>query len=128
MRILGLSVMAGVAFASADSAMTLKVYNDKKKSYEVVSTVEFADVRISKSCKKSGKMNCQAWSAVESRRPLTGPAGVGVVGNPAARYCLDHKASNRILLDEKKREYDYCVFADGSMVDAWSLYNKHYGK
>lgn len=106
--------------------LTLDLYNSDKKSYQRIAITEVEGVKISKNCLKSGKMHCAAWKAVGQKAALTPTPGVGTVGNPAARYCHAHNANNRILLDAKKREYDYCVFSDGSMVDAWSLYNKHF--
>lgn len=108
--------------------LDFKLFDAAKKSYRTVTMIERDGVTISKGCLKSGKMKCQAWAAVSKKIARAATPGVGVVGNPAARYCFDHNANNRILLDSKKREYDYCVFGDGSMIDSWSLFYKHFGK
>lgn len=106
----------------------LKYYDSRAKAYKSLAVIEKDGVTISQACFKSGKLRCQAWDAVLNKKALTRTPGVGVVGNPAARYCHDHNANNRIVLDRKKNEYDYCLFSDGSMIDSWSLYYKHYKK
>nr|BFD57967.1 hypothetical protein CKG001_00740 [Bdellovibrio sp. CKG001] len=119
--------MLGVEMVSA-ADLGLRYYDSIKKTYKPLQVIEKDGVTISKSCLKSGKMKCQAWDAVLNKKALTPTPGVGVVGNPAARYCHDYNANNLIVLDAKKNEYDYCVFSDGSMIDSWSLYYKHFKK
>lgn len=123
---LGLFLFCGLWAGAAD--LGLKYYDSSTKKYRPAEVFEKEGVTLSKSCLKSGKMKCQAWDAVLNRRTPTPTPGVGVIGNPAARYCHDHNANNRIVLDAKKNEYDYCVFSDGSMIDSWSLYYKHFKK
>ncbi|UXR65666.1 DUF333 domain-containing protein [Bdellovibrio bacteriovorus] len=120
------AVSLGVSAWATD--VTLKSYDSTKKVYISVPIIERDGVKISKNCLKSGKMQCEAWAAVGKKLTLTPTPGVGFVGNPAARYCHEHKAANHILRDEKQREFDYCVFADGSMIDSWTLFNKHFKK
>lgn len=102
------------------------MYSTDKKKYELVKVMDHQGVILSENCQKKGKMDCVAWKAVQNKVALQETPGVGVIGNPAARYCLSQKSVNRILLDEKGKEYDFCVFPDGSLVDAWSLFNKHF--
>ncbi|MEK2643743.1 DUF333 domain-containing protein [Bdellovibrio sp. BCCA] len=118
------STVLAYSFDVSAASLKLEMYSSEKKKYETVSVIDLQEFKISKNCIKSGKPSCQAWDATskKSKTDLTGPA----LGNPAARYCLEMGANNRILMDEKKREFDYCIFADGSMIDAWSLYNKHH--
>lgn len=124
--IFGVIQFSGVFAQAAD--LGLKYYDSSTKVYKPIQVIEKDGVTISKDCLKSGKMKCQAWDAVLNKKALTPTPGVGVVGNPAARYCHDYNANNLIVLDAKKNEYDYCVFSDGSMIDSWSLYYKHFRK
>lgn len=102
----------------------LQLYSASTQKYESVTVVDYQGVKISKSCLKDGKPKCQAWNAVG--RGVASIGGGPLLGNPAAKYCGSHKAQNKILKDKMTKEYDYCVFPDGSMIDAWSLYNKHH--
>ncbi len=111
---------------SQAAPLEFRMYSADKKTYQTIQVTEFNGVKISASCIKNGKANCNAWNAVQNKVALS-PSGARVVGNPAAHYCLAQKSNNRIFLDQKNREYDYCVFSDGSAIDSWTLYNKHYG-
>ncbi|MFV3407676.1 DUF333 domain-containing protein [Bdellovibrio bacteriovorus] len=114
--------------AGAAPVRKLKMFTPETKKYVVVSVLDYQGLTLSESCLKNGKMNCDAWKAAQTKLDVAKTPNVGVIGNPAARYCLSHKALNRILLDAKKAEYDYCVFPDGSVIDSWTLYNKHFSK
>ncbi|KYG60755.1 hypothetical protein AZI85_12250 [Bdellovibrio bacteriovorus] len=102
----------------------LKLFSPKTNKYEIIKIVTKDGFKISSNCLKSGKLDCLAWKAAKGslKTPQVGP----LIGNPAAKYCSVFDANNRILKDEKAREYDYCVFPDGSMIDAWTLYNGHH--
>ncbi|AFX99790.1 hypothetical protein Bdt_0078 [Bdellovibrio bacteriovorus str. Tiberius] len=112
----------------ASAIKKLKLFNEDKKKYEVVTVIEYQGLTLSSTCQKNGKMNCDAWKAVQKKVARQETANVGVVGNPAARYCLAQNSLNRILKDQQGREYDYCVFPDGSAIDSWSLFNKHFAE
>lgn len=102
------------------------MYSSETKKYLNVTVMDYQGFTISQSCLKEGKMSCEAWKAAQKKVEPVATPGVGVIGNPAARYCQAQKSLNRILLDSKEREFDYCEFTDGSVIDAWSLYNKHF--
>lgn len=111
-------------FCFADTG-TFKTFSDGTKKYQIVKTFDVEGVTISQGCKVKGKMSCEAWSAVINKRAPASSSGV--LGNPAAKYCGEYNAFNRIFLDAKGREFDFCVFKDNSSIDAWSLYYKHHG-
>ena len=74
----------------------------------------------------STKAKCKAL-AVAKGKPFKAEESTGPsYHNAGASYCWDVGAKNRILKDAKNNEYDFCVFDDGSMIDAWNLYSKHY--
>lgn len=118
--------MGSVGYSSVRlSSFELQLFSKEKNKYETVALVDYQGVKISKSCLKSSQMQCQAWGAVLKKVEKQAPPS-RVAGNPAARYCLANNANNRILVDSQKHEFDYCVFSDGSMIDAWTLFNKHH--
>ncbi|MCO4756053.1 MAG: DUF333 domain-containing protein [Bacteriovoracaceae bacterium] len=47
------------------------------------------------------------------------------LGDPASRYCKLTGGMSIILRDAKNRQYDFCKFKDGSMIDSWGLYEDH---
>ncbi|QDK38016.1 DUF333 domain-containing protein [Bdellovibrio sp. NC01] len=114
--------------SSQSFAQTSLNYYENEK-YREVKISEYQGAKIGADCIKSGKPSCQAWTAytgkpaTESTKPNT-----TLAGNPAAQYCWDLKAKNRILKEKDGKQYDYCVFEDGSMIDSWTLYYKHFPK
>lgn len=44
-----------------------------------------------------------------------------IAGHPASKVCQAKGGYSIILKDNKKNEYDYCTFSDGSMVSSWDL-------
>jgi putative hemolysin len=97
-----------------------------------LSNGKYLDVKIVKIGKSKVSIDCQANTACTALKVANGKAfkiqltSAPFVGNPGANYCWDIGAKNRILKDEKNNQYDFCVFEDGSMIDAWNLYSKHY--
>ncbi|WP_347358785.1 DUF333 domain-containing protein [Bdellovibrio sp.] len=120
------AILFSLATHAAPKAQKLKLYSHTKKKYEVIAVISHQGLTLSANCQKNGKMNCDAWKAAQKKMAREETPDVGVIGNPAARYCLTQNALNRILKDEQGREYDYCVFPDGSAIDSWSLFNKHF--
>lgn len=124
MRILlSLSILLVSGIAIADDVQ-LKLYSPTKKTYEKITITNINGLKISKGCLNS-KQKCGAQVAVDNPKKLS-ESNIGLTGNPAARYCQSYSAVSRILKNEKNQEYDFCVFPDGSMIDAWSLYGKHH--
>ncbi|WII73879.1 DUF333 domain-containing protein [Bdellovibrio sp. 22V] len=115
------SVLSHLAFA-ANSEMTLRYYVNN--AYTQVKTQKVDQVRVNDVCVT--KKNCKALTAVKSKPFKIQPTKAPFVGNPGANYCWDAGAKNRVLKDQSNNQYDFCVFDDGSMVDAWDLYKAHY--
>lgn len=125
------SILWNICFpgdSAAAASQKYQMFLTATKKYTTVTVINYQGLPVSESCLKKGKISCYAWSAAQGNKVLPQAPGVGVAGNPAARYCQAHNALSRILLDANKREYDFCVFEDGSVIDAWSLYYKHYGE
>ncbi len=103
----------------------LKVWKDDK--YVQVVIKEHAGLHLSDTCLKKSPVVCEAFSATKvATKPSL--AKTGTAGHPASRYCHDKNGSVRILISEDNKQYDYCLFKDGSMVDSWDLYYKHFPK
>lgn len=118
-----LSIIASSALAAET---TLKLFENEK--YRDIKIFEVMGTKISADCFKKGNPECAAWKAYSGKPVKVSESKTDLAGNPAARYCGDLKSNNRILKATDGKEYDYCVFTDGSMVDSWSLYNKHFKK
>lgn len=109
-------------FATSSQNVSFRYYvNDK---YVDVAIVKVGDLRVNEICKKTS--SCQALKTAKGKPFKTQESKAPTYGNPAANYCWDVGAKNRILKDSKNHEYDFCVFPDGSMIDAWNLHSKHY--
>lgn len=108
------------AFAQA----SLKFFENEK--YKDIKITDYQKAHLNSECIKSGRPQCQAWSTFSGKTKDLTKADTPLAGNPAAHYCWDVGAKNRILKAADGKQYDYCVFADSSMIDAWDLYYKHF--
>ncbi|CAE78265.1 DUF333 domain-containing protein [Bdellovibrio bacteriovorus] len=108
-------LVASAAFAD------LKIYDGKV--YKPLKVQEYQNLKLSVDCFKGKTPTCEAWSAAQKQAPRAN-LPQALAGNPAARYCLDAGGENRIAKSEKGGEFDYCLFKDGSMIEAWGLYLK----
>ncbi len=125
-RALGLfTVVFGTHFFVSAQALDLKYFNNG--SYQNVKIESFEGFKINSTCLASKPPKCQAYLATKIKLPLS-KSPLPVEGHPAARYCLDHKALNRILLDKDRKQYDYCLFTDGSLIDSWDLFYYNFPK
>lgn len=100
----------------------LKYYVNGK--YSIVEVAKVNSVKVNAFCIKNP--SCEALKIVNGKPFKVRENNIALAGNPGANYCWDVGAKNRILKDAKGNEYDFCVFTDGSMADAWNLFAKHY--
>ncbi|NUN05089.1 MAG: DUF333 domain-containing protein [Bdellovibrio sp.] len=92
--------------------------------YKSIVIVKIDGLNFNSSCLK--ETSCKALRISRGVAFKIHETNSSLAGNPGANYCWDVGAKNRILKDSKNNEYDFCVFDDGSMIDAWNLYAKHY--
>lgn len=94
------------------------------KKIEVV-TQNHSGIEVTSSCfsKKSKSPLCDAYKALNRKVEVKRP-DVPLAGHPAAFFCGSAGGLNRILKDPKNKEYDFCEFKDGSMINSWHLYNR----
>ena len=125
-KMLFLTLIFAPCFSQATD-LVFETYNPKTKSYDKVVVQEYQGLKISKNCFKKNKPSCMAWSAV--KKPVRkNSSPTELLGHPAAIYCGNQKALDRIYKSADQSETDYCVFADGSSIDSWDLYYKHHKK
>ncbi|WP_374076676.1 DUF333 domain-containing protein [Bdellovibrio bacteriovorus] len=116
-------ILLGSLIASA-AGTDLKLKYFVNNAYTQVQTQKIGNFRINDLCVK--KQNCKAMLVAKGKPFKVQETKAPFVGNPGANYCWDVGAKNRVLKDEKNNQYDFCVFEDGSMIDAWDLYRAHY--
>lgn len=99
----------------------------EKESYVDIKTRVFNNLELTEKCFKSVLPKCDAFDATIKKTPLS-KSTTDMLGNLSSRYCHDKGGSSRILIDNDNRQFDFCLFKDKSMIDAWDLYYKHYPK
>lgn len=92
-----------------------------------VSIVEYNKLHLTKDCLKGSAPKCLAFEATKKKGTLAKPE-IKLLGDPASRYCHGKQGVSRILESSDKKQYDYCLFSDGSMIDSWDLYYLHFSK
>lgn len=116
-----LVIFTVVAMPALASSNIFQTYSSKVKKFEKVELVEIQGLKVSRSCLNG----CLALKhAKKETRTLS--ESRELLGNPAGRNCIKKGGFNRIFFDERKREFDFCVFSDNSAVDAWALYYKNF--
>lgn len=115
-----------IASSAAHADQTMKYFNNDKYEQRKIKTYQKAN--LNEACFKAGKPSCKAWTVymAKAKTPTKNPTPLA--GNPAALYCWDVGAKNRILKAQNGDQSDFCVFDDNSMIDSWDLYYKHFPK
>lgn len=90
-------------------------------------TKKFKNLEFDLSCFKSAKPDCEAlkFSEVTPKNLMLKRESMNNMG---AIFCEAVHGRNLLALDNKKNEYNFCRFHDGSMVNSWSLYYSHFPK
>lgn len=122
MKFIFLILLSSQSASAASTDLKLKYF--VINTYTQVQTQKVGNFRINDLCVK--KQNCKAMLVAKEKPFKIQQTKAPFVGNPAANYCWDVGAKNRVLKDDKNNQYDFCVFEDGSMIDAWDLYQAHY--
>lgn len=105
----------------APADVTLRLADGAKQRTVTLKVKE--GLLVSPECFKKGAP-CEALKAHSKAQPLPANAVPELYGHPAARYCMGLGGKNRIGLAKDSGQVDLCAFADGSMADAWQLFNK----
>jgi hypothetical protein len=98
----------------------MKVFEGDK--YIDVEIQEYEKFRITKDCFKGKAPKCDAFAATRKKAFQRLPQSE-LSGHPAVRNCHEKGGISRILITKDNKQYDYCRFDDGSMIDAWDLYD-----
>ncbi len=98
------------------------VFTDE--AYKIFKTKKYEEFELDMSCFKKAKPDCVAYTMaqVKPKKPVFKHESIN---NIAAIHCADISGKNLIALDSKKREYNFCLFKDGSMLNSWSAYFKY---
>lgn len=88
--------------------------SEKKIPIEIVTKDK---VKINSLCSKLDK-KCKALIATKIKLTKTKHQDGS---HPASIGCERKGGESIILQDEKRNDYDYCLFKDGSMIDSWDL-------
>lgn len=118
------SLFIVIFFASAAQALTLQDSSGKS-----IFLTEYKGLIVSKFCVENQKVKCEALKvankkykkavAEENSKKIS-------MANPASVYCELLHGTPITLLDPKGNAHSYCQFKDSSLIDAWSLYRKHF--
>lgn len=114
-----LLLLATTLCASTSYGESLKVAKNGK--YESIQVIKYQTFNITSDCAKN---KCLALEATK-KKVVTKVSRVPLLGNPASTYCKSAGGVSRILIGQDKKQYDYCMFQDESMIDSWDLYYKH---
>ncbi len=95
--------------------------------YKIFKIIETEGLKLSSDCKvNTGKMKCQAYTASTRSMPDVQFSDARIT--PASQLCSQLNGKNFIAFGSKKEELNYCQFADGSLVNSWSLFYKFFPK
>lgn len=109
----------------AASSTTFKMYDGDR--YVEVNIQQQGKLRLTSDCFKGKAPKCDAFTASTKKVVAREPQN-STHGHPAVRYCHDKGGFARILISADNKQYDYCRFNDGSMVDSWDLYYNDFRK
>lgn len=105
-----------------------------KDKYHVFKIVEYSGLKLSSNCfgnrnKKNkstqNKPKCQAFEVSKIKVKDLFKEKYGGT-NPASLHCSRMMGESLIAYDSLKNEYDYCRFADNSLVSSWSMLDNSY--
>ena len=94
-------------------------------NYKKFKVFESDGLTFSADC-KAKKMKCEAAEA--SAKKIDKIQNPAPRISPASQLCSIVDGKNLIAFNQKKEEYNFCEFEDGSLVNSWSLYYKFFPK
>jgi hypothetical protein len=94
-------------------------------SYQVFKTKKYESLELNDGCFKGTKPKCQAYEFAQIK-PKDLSVKVPGLNNKSAIHCEAVGGRNLLALDNKNNQYNFCRFADGSMVNSWSMNYKHF--
>ena len=94
------------------------------EAYKIFKTKTHEEFELETSCFKKDKPECDAYTFAQVKPKNITLKHQGL-NNFAAIHCADITGRNLIALDADRKEYNFCFFKDGAMVNSWSVYFKH---
>ena len=100
-----------------NSAMAKTLYLPSSKKSVPIEILTKDNVKINSLCLKLDK-KCKALMATKLKiNKVKHQDG----SHPASVGCEQKGGESIILQDDKRNDYDFCLFKDGSMIDSWDL-------
>lgn len=94
--------------------------------YEKLVTKTYKEARFAPDCFKGQTPKCMAFDIFEkAKNNSSDSSNKNPLPNFAAQFCIDQGGANLIALGKNRNEYNFCQFADKSMVNSWDLYLKY---
>lgn len=94
-------------------------------SYKVFKTKKYEKLELTEGCFKGTKPKCEAYEFSQIKPKDLSIKAPGM-NNKSAIHCEAVGGRNLLALDNKNNQYNFCRFADGSMVNSWSMNYKHF--
>lgn len=101
----------------------IAVFLDEK--YTIVKTKTIDGIIFDEKC--ATQKACEAKSALAKKKEFPS-APHPAMQNPAAHYCTSYGAKNLVAVSPTGGEVNFCHFKDGSYVNSWDLFYKHFPK
>ncbi|XGC80998.1 DUF333 domain-containing protein [Bdellovibrio bacteriovorus] len=101
----------------------IAVFLDEK--YTVVKTKTLNGIVVDEKC--ASQKNCEAKNALNTKKEFPS-APHPAMQNPAAHYCTSYGAKNLVAVSPTGGEVNFCRFKDGSYINSWNLFYKHFPK
>ncbi|MBC7398035.1 MAG: DUF333 domain-containing protein [Bdellovibrionales bacterium] len=117
-------ILTSLTLASVSNADIFRYSSDGK--YVDIKINIYESIRLNENCFAKEKPNCLAYKASKVLATNETPSKTDTIGHPASRNCGSRNGSSRILITKDDKQFDYCQFADGSMIDSWDLYYRNY--
>ncbi len=94
------------------------------EAYKIFKTKIHEEFELETSCFKKDKPECDAYTFAQVKLKNVNIKHEAL-NNFAAIHCANITGKNLIAFDADRKEYNFCFFKDGSMVNSWSVYFKY---
>ena len=84
-----------------------------------VELIKIDGIYFSKNCEEK---TCEAFKSLSKKVDFKIQSKIR--RHPASLTCFNLGGKNILLRDEKKNEWDFCIFKDQSMINSWALHKK----
>lgn len=89
--------------------------------YIIFSIKVFNKLKLSESCYKKNKPNCDAFDLSKMKGEMPAFENNNRI-HPASMYCKEIGGRSIVAITHDGNDYDFCLAKDKSLVSSWSLY------